>query len=346
MYRAIINFFLLLWLFSLPLIAVGFIVSKQYQITPNDEFFANSISTPPKINVSSWTLSVYGHVQSPLIFDYYNFTSQSSQTEVATLRCVEGYSGTAKWRGIPLHDILNLVHVKKGAKDIIFRAYDGYSSSLTLEEATKNDVLLAYEMNDETLPINQGFPVRVVAPGHAGYKWVMWVYEIEVIDYNYKGFWETRGWSDDASYTYLKDWLLHATLFSLAFILGGFSLISGLKKTERIYELELPEFIMSEKFHIFVTIFYVISAIMTFIYWILQTLLLKGNIFYSLHGLAALLSIIGLLSTGITGLLKIGGISKGQSWHLKLSTFSFTLYMITGLIGILIGLGFRSFFFL
>ncbi|MFX0209634.1 MAG: molybdopterin-dependent oxidoreductase [Candidatus Hodarchaeota archaeon] len=342
MSRSILNFLFLMLLFSLPLIVVGFIVSRQYQITPNDEFFTNSIGPPPKINVTKWTLLVYGHVQSPLIYNYENFTSQPSQTEIATLRCVEGYSGTAEWRGISLNYILDLVQVKNDAIDVIFYAYDGYSSSLTLSEATKGDVLLAYEMNGEVLPVNQGFPVRVVAPGHAGYKWVMWVYEIKVVSRDYKGFWETRGWSDDASYTTLKDWVLHATIFSITFLLGGFSLVSGLKGTGRI-ELELPRFVTNGKFHILVTTAYLISAIVTFTYWTIQTLLLKGDVFYSLHGLIALLSVVGLLSTGMTGLLKVKGINRQSSWHMKFSTFSFMCYLVTIVLGILLGLGFRSF---
>ena len=325
------------------MIAVGFIVSRQLQITPNEEFFTNSISQPPEINLTRWTLSVYGHVETPLVFNYENFTSQESKLEIATIRCVEGYAGTAEWRGIRVRDILGLVQVKDGAKDVIFQAWDGYSSSLTIEEASKSDVLLAYEMNGETLPVNQGFPVRVVAPGHAGYKWVMWVYEIRIVDWNYKGFWETRGWSDDASYTSLNDWLLHATLFSITFLMGGFSVISGLRRVGKIDNWDLPDFIENWKFHLSLTTGYLVLAIVTFLYWIIQTFLLKGSVFYSLHGIIALISMIGLIGTGITGLLKIKGLTPQNSWHLNLSAFAFTLYAVTIVIGITLGLGFRIF---
>ncbi|MFW9904447.1 MAG: molybdopterin-dependent oxidoreductase [Candidatus Thorarchaeota archaeon] len=343
MNRSVINFLVLIFLFSLPLFAVGFIVSRQLQITPNDEFFTNSISPPPEINLTRWTLSVYGHVESPLVFDYENFTSQESELEIATIRCVEGYSGTAEWSGIRVRDILELAQVKDGAKDVIFRASDGYTSSLTIEEATKSDVLLAYEMNGETLPVNQGFPVRVVAPNHAGYKWVMWVYEIEVVDWDYKGFWETRGWSDDASYTSLSDWVLHATLFSITFLLGGFSIVSGMRRVGKMDSWDLPAFIGTRKFHFSFTTAYVVVAIGTFIYWTIQTFLIRGSVFYSLHGIIALLSMIGLISTGVTGLLKIRELSPQNSWHLNLSTFTFIFYTVTIVIGITLGLGFRIF---
>jgi hypothetical protein len=343
MNRSIINFLVLIFLFSLPLFTVGFIVSRQLQITPNNEFFSESIGPPPEINLTRWTLSVYGHVKTPITFDYENFTSQESKLEIATIRCVEGYAGTAEWRGVRVRDILNLAQVKEGAKDVIFQAWDGYSSSLTLEEATESDVLLAFEMNGETLPVNQGFPVRVIAPGHAGYKWVMWVYEINVVDWDYQGFWETRGWSDDASYTVLKDWILHAVLFSITFLLGGFSIISGLRRVRKIDNWDLPDFIENWKFHLFITTAYLVVSVITFIYWTIQTFLLKGSVFYSLHGIIALLSMIGLIGTGITGILKAKGLTPQNTWHLNLSLFAFTFYAITIVIGITLGLGFRIF---
>ncbi len=343
MNRVLINTLFLMFLFSLPLIAIGYIVSRQIQITPNNEFFTNSISVAPEINVTAWTLNVFGDVRSPLVFDYENFTNQKSKMEIATIRCVEGYSGTAEWRGIRVRDILALTQVKDGAIDVIFRAWDGYSSSFTIDEAYKSDVLLAFEMNGKTLPVNQGFPVRVVAPGHAGYKWVMWVYEIEVVDYDYKGFWETRGWSDDASYTSLKDWILHATLFSITFLLGGFSIVSGLRRVGKMDSFDLPDFFESSEIHISLTIAYLIAAIVTFTYWTIQTFLLKGTVFYSLHGVIALLSMIGLIGTGITGLLEVKGVIKQKAWHFNISVFSFMFFIITIVIGITIGFGFRFF---
>ncbi|MFW9990178.1 MAG: molybdopterin-dependent oxidoreductase [Candidatus Odinarchaeota archaeon] len=74
-----------------------------------------------------------------------------------------------------------------------FYAADDYNSSLTIEEATENDVLLAYEMNSEVLPPEHRFPIRVVAPNQLGYKWVKWVVRIEIVNYDYKGYWESRG---------------------------------------------------------------------------------------------------------------------------------------------------------
>jgi len=67
-----------------------------------------------------------------------------------------------------------------------------------MEEARKEDVMLAYVMNGEPLTPEQGYPLRAVVPDKYGMKWPKWIDEIEFLDYDYKGYWENRGWSDYA----------------------------------------------------------------------------------------------------------------------------------------------------
>ncbi|MFX1477102.1 MAG: molybdopterin-dependent oxidoreductase, partial [Promethearchaeota archaeon] len=197
-------------LLFLPLFGlVGVLISRTI-ITPNDQFFIVNKGEIPNINANNWRLSIGGQVNNNLIFTYSNFTSQPSKEVLATLQCVDGPSGTALWKGIPLKDLLELAGVQTDAIDVVFFAADDYSSSLTIEEAMAPDVLLAYEMNHEVLPVEHGFPVRVVAPNHLGYKWVKWLVRIEIVNYDYIGYWESRGWSDDASITPLSDWIWHA----------------------------------------------------------------------------------------------------------------------------------------
>jgi DMSO/TMAO reductase YedYZ molybdopterin-dependent catalytic subunit len=80
----------------------------------------------------------------------------------------------------------------------VFRCADGYSTSITVEEALEEGVMLALKMNGEKLQGEQGFPLRVVVPEKYGMKWAKWVTEMEFVDYDYRGFWEKRGWSDYA----------------------------------------------------------------------------------------------------------------------------------------------------
>ena len=85
------------------------------------------------------------------------------------------------------------------AKVVIFHAYDGYTTSLPLEFIMDNDIVLAYKMNGINLPPESGFPFQLVAESKLGYKWIKWVTEIELSDdVNYKGYWESRGFSNKA----------------------------------------------------------------------------------------------------------------------------------------------------
>ena len=221
----------ILILLCLPLIGLTGVVISRAIITPNDQFFVVSKGEIPHIEINNWTLTINGHINNNLTFTYSNFTSQPSQEVLATLKCVDGPYATAIWKGIPVKDLLDLAEVKPGAIDVVFYAADNYSSSLTIEEARMANVLLAYEMNGEVLPVEQGFPVRVVAPNHLGYKWVKWVVRMEIVNYDYIGFWESRGWSDDASITPFSDWIWHAVLLSIYLLFGGVAIMTGLKRS-------------------------------------------------------------------------------------------------------------------
>ena len=79
-----------------------------------------------------------------------------------------------------------------------FYAEDGYTDSIPYSLARSEDVFLAFRMNGEPLPRQHGYPLRVVVPGIFGMKNVKWLSKIELVNYNFKGYWEKRGWSDEA----------------------------------------------------------------------------------------------------------------------------------------------------
>jgi hypothetical protein len=303
-------------------------------ITPNDEFFVVSKGETPNVPLATWELTIDGHVNNILTFNYSSITSQPSEEILATLQCVDGFSGTALWKGVPIKELLELAQLQAGAVDVVFYAADDYSSSLTIEEASMENVLLAYEMNGEVLPVEQGFPVRVVAPNQLGYKWVKWVVRIEIVDYDYIGYWESRGWSDDASRTPFTDWFLHAELMAFAFILGGIALISGLKRSIKTdFFSDLPKFV-NKKFHITAGIGFYIMSLSTFIYWVISTILNRGGILYTIHGITALTSMIVVLPGTITGFMKSRkGNSREERWHYNLNIFLFYIFVATMMIG-------------
>lgn len=154
----------------LPLFGLLGITVSRNIITPNDEFFVLSKGETPFVPSNTWNLTIDGHVNNILTFNYSDFTSLPSKEILAILQCVDGFSGTALWKGVPLKDLLTSAQIQPGAVDVVFYAADNYSSSLTIEEASMENVLLAYEMNNEVLPTEQGFPVRIVAPNQLGYK--------------------------------------------------------------------------------------------------------------------------------------------------------------------------------
>ncbi len=117
--------------------------------------------------------------------------------KVVTLHCVEGWDVTILWEGILVKDILADAGADPSAAMVIFRAYDGYSTSLYQSYLEDRNILLAYSMNNVTLPAVRGYPFELVAEDRWGYKWIKWVTAMEVSnDQNYKGYWESRGYSN------------------------------------------------------------------------------------------------------------------------------------------------------
>lgn len=119
--------------------------------------------------------------------------------KVVTLYCVEGWAVKILWEGLLVKDLLNMVGIKPEALVVIFHAYDGYSTALPLNYLISNDILIAYKMNNITLPAERGFPFQLVAESKYGYKWIKWITEIELSDNaDYLGYWESRGYPNDA----------------------------------------------------------------------------------------------------------------------------------------------------
>ena len=103
------------------------------------------------------------------------------------------------WEGVLVKDLIEAAKASPEANTVIFHAYDGYTTSLPLDYITGQDIMLAYKMNGVGLPPERGAPFELVAESKWGYKWIKWVTEIELSnDANYQGYWERRGYSNDA----------------------------------------------------------------------------------------------------------------------------------------------------
>ena len=177
---------------------------REYQgekLSSVNDFRENSIKGPQYINTSTYQLKITGLIKNPTNYTYDEIISTFQHyKKVVTLDCVEGWSVKILWEGILIRDLLNQTQPDKNATTIIFKAYDGYTTSVPLNYTTDNNILLAYKMNNATIPPERGFPFQLVAESKWGYKWIKWVTEIDLSDNrNYKGYWESRGYSNSGN---------------------------------------------------------------------------------------------------------------------------------------------------
>jgi DMSO/TMAO reductase YedYZ molybdopterin-dependent catalytic subunit len=163
-----------------------------------NDFRENSIKGPQYVDQESYQLQVTGLAETPTSFTYDDVIDDFDNYEkVIRLNCVEGWAVNILWEGVLVRDILEQVGPLPEANTIIFHAYDGYTTSFPLSYVLDNDIIMAYKMNDVTLPPERGFPFQLVAESKWGYKWIKWITQIELSDdANYEGFWESRGYSN------------------------------------------------------------------------------------------------------------------------------------------------------
>ncbi len=159
--------------------------------TPNDTFYVVNYMESPfnvsrDLDVEQWRLAITGEVKKPVTLGWRDILNRDSFDQVVTLECIDTLPGgdslgNAQWRGISLKKLLQDVGAdEETARDVVFRAADGYDDSIPFSRAMRGDVMLAYLMNGEKLPKAHGFPLRLVVPGLYGIKNVKWIIEIEV----------------------------------------------------------------------------------------------------------------------------------------------------------------------
>ncbi|WP_135604589.1 molybdopterin-dependent oxidoreductase [Methanococcoides sp. NM1] len=168
------------------------------ELTPISEQRNNAIKGTQRINDDTYLLRIGGMVDTPQSLTYGQVTSYPNVSKVVILDCVEGWSFVAKWTGVPVKTLLDDAGVQDGATTVIFYSEDGYSTALDLDYLVDNNIILGYKLNDVTLPQDRGFPFQLVAEGKYGYKWAKWVTGIEVTDEPYEGYWESRGYNNNA----------------------------------------------------------------------------------------------------------------------------------------------------
>jgi DMSO/TMAO reductase YedYZ molybdopterin-dependent catalytic subunit len=195
-------------------------------VMPSGHFYVRNHFHIPMLDPSNWRLDVGGLVERPLNLSLRDLQKMRSQTLVVTLECagngrtrfeppIEGEKwnlgavSTAEWTGVPLVEVLDRAGVKKDARELVFRGADSgavpgraesirFERSLKLDDAKGSEALLAYAMNGEPLPLQHGYPLRVVVPGWYGMAAVKWLTEIEAIDGEFTGHFQAD--------TYFYEW--------------------------------------------------------------------------------------------------------------------------------------------
>jgi len=174
---------------------------RSYQgqdLSSINDFHENSIKGPQYINITGYHLTVTGLTNTTLVYTYADILGKYPHyTKVVTLHCVEGWDATILWEGVQVRDLIRDAGVRPGANTIVFTAYDGYTTSFPLDYIMNRDIIMAYRMNNVTLPAERGYPFELVAEDKWGYKWIKWIEKIELTDNpDYRGYWEQRGYSN------------------------------------------------------------------------------------------------------------------------------------------------------
>ncbi len=174
-------------------------------ITPNKDFYRiDTALSVPEINAQDWELRIHGMVEQEVTITFQDLLDAQLIESHVTLTCVSNpvggnLAGNAKWLGMPIRDVLKMARPKEGADMVLSTSIDGFSASTPLEVLQDDrDAMLAIGMNGEPLPLEHGYPVRMVVPGLYGFvSATKWVVDLEVTRFEDKqAYWTQRSWSE------------------------------------------------------------------------------------------------------------------------------------------------------
>ena len=176
------------------------------EITDASGFYlvSKNLYGDPNLDAGPWRLTVGGEgAEHSFTLTYQDLLNLPAVEQITTLECISNVVGgnlmsSARWKGVMLKDLLAMAGVKAGATKVVFHAADDYSDSIHLSKALDPLTLLAYMMNDAPLLPAHGFPARIIVPGIYGMKHCKWITKIEVVNYDFRGYWQQQGWNDDA----------------------------------------------------------------------------------------------------------------------------------------------------
>ena len=191
-------------------------------LTPTELFYIRSNFPAPKLELAWYQLRIDGAVRNPFSLSYTQLRDMPSETRVTTLECAGnsrvflipqvagaqwelGAVSNAEWTGVPLGALLERAGLEEDACEIVLEGADrgtpkeepvppgpiSYARSLPQDKAMQREVLIAYQMNGRDLPLDHGYPVRAIVPGHYGMASVKWLTHVHAVREPFRGYWQT-----------------------------------------------------------------------------------------------------------------------------------------------------------
>ncbi|MFU8854087.1 molybdopterin-dependent oxidoreductase [Micromonospora sp. SL1-18] len=176
-------------------------------VTPARSFYRiDTALVVPQVDPAAWRLRIHGRVRNPIELSFADLLARPMVERYVTLACVSNevggdLIGNARWLGVPIKELLDEADPEDGADQVVGRSVDGWTCGTpTAALRDGRDALLAVGMNGEPLPVEHGFPVRMIVPGLYGYvSACKWVTELEVTSFaDFDAYWVPRGWAAQA----------------------------------------------------------------------------------------------------------------------------------------------------
>lgn len=177
---------------------------KPYKLIPEfsiraiepDALLINTFDATPQLDPQKFRLKVDGEVARPLSLSLAEIEAMPLRTMTIRHICVEGWSAIVQWGGIQLREIIARVQPASTVRYVYFSSADGYYESWDLASTVHPQTLLAYQMNGQPLPVENGAPLRLASPVKLGYKQSKWITQITFLTEKPKmlGYWEDQGY--------------------------------------------------------------------------------------------------------------------------------------------------------
>jgi len=174
------------------------------RVTPqSDLYYVSSRIRDPRIDAQSYTLTIEGNVERPLSFTLEQLLNLPRVDQTSTLECISNevggnLIGNCAWNGTRLADLLAQAVVRPDSQRVVLHGADGYVDSIALTDALAPTTLVVFGIDNESLTVPHGYPVRLIVPNIYGMKNVKWLQKIEVVSFDFQGYWQERGWSQPA----------------------------------------------------------------------------------------------------------------------------------------------------